>query len=424
MKDIIQDRLNRISDLKERRLLKEILFDVYENVVEYNLMMYEQLEKRIYDEIDDPLDKFYIYTSLELGSSVDPISDFLHPIVDSDIEEMTYDIEEINKKLQHNEEMVLTSIFMKCNYLMIKEILEQEKTYKGFVRTDKDIHEIQVTLKQSEKYIHEIEKLYHIFQYNGILWNTVNCPYAYKFVDIVLSSSLKFKAGEKITEITIDLVEYEQYKVVNAIPLWNVKTIMVQDKSFPMPAKDRINYDHVVSLSDLGTQNGYMVGLNNRDFMYCKQQEQDLVILSSSDSQQQWELIQIESPFNSRQKDFTYELMSNKRDLGFLGRYASVKSMVIRTKGEIARLLQSYELSKELAFQTVEIKERYEKEKETTDYNSFVDDNIRIDAYKKIMLLKFKAEDREDFLVLDKMSFLVSEMQILFPEYKCIGTLL
>lgn len=424
MKDIIQDRLNRISDLKERRLLKEILFDVYENVVEYNLMMYEQLEKRIYDEIDDPLDKFYIYTSLELGSSVDPISDFLHPIVDSDIEEMTYDIEEINKKLQHNEEMVLTSIFMKCNYLMIKEILEQEKTYKGFVRTDKDIHEIQVTLKQSEKYIHEIEKLYHIFQYNGILWNTVNCPYAYKFVDIVLSSSLKFKAGEKITEITIDLAEYEQYKVVNAIPLWNVKTIMVQDKSFPMPAKDRINYDHVVSLSDLGTQNGYMVGLNNRDFMYCKQQEQDLVILSSSDSQQQWELIQIESPFNSRQKDFTYELMSNKRDLGFLGRYASVKSMVIRTKGEIARLLQSYELSKELAFQTVEIKEHYEKEKETTDYNSFVDDNIRIDAYKKIMLLKFKAEDREDFLVLDKMSFLVSEMQILFPEYKCIGTLL
>ena len=292
------------------------------------------------------------------------------------------------------------------------------------MKTDKDVHEIRVSLQHSKKYINEIEKLYRVFQYNGVVWNTVNCPYAYKFVDIVLNSSLNFKTGEKIVEITVDLSEYEKYKVINAVPLWNVKKIVAQDKSFPMPAGDRINYDHSISLVKApGIQNGYMAGSDNTDFLYCKRLEQELIIVSPFSEQHHWNLVKIEHLENSRRKNFEYELMSNKRNLGFIGRYSSLKSVIIRTKGEMARLMQSYDLSREMSFQNVEIKDNYEKEEETTDYNSFLDDNIRVNAYKKIMLIKFKANDRENFLVQDKMSFLVSEMQILFPEYRCIGAL-
>jgi len=116
--------------------------------------------------------------------------------------------------------------------------------------------------------------------------------------------------------------------------------------------------------------------------------------------------------------------MNNKRDLGFIGRYASVKSMVIRTRGEINRQLQAFELSKELRLQDMEVLDKYNREIETENLNSFIDDNIRLDAYKKILLMKFKPEDREDFLVYDKMSFLASEIQLIFPEYRCIGALL
>ncbi len=423
MNDIIQNRLNKVNDLKDRKLLKNILYDVFENIVDYNMDMYDRLEKRIYNEIDDPLNKFYIYTCLDMAQDVDPISEFLHPMIPSDLENVIYNMDEMNERLQKNEEVTLTSVFMKCDNTTFKEILSRKRSYKGFIKTDKDIHEIKVSLRQCQKYIEEIEKLYRIFQYNSITWNTVNCPYAYKFVDIVLNSSLILKPGEKITEISIDLAEYEKYKVVNAVPLWNVKQITVSDKFFPMPAIDRINFDHTLSLTESGIQNGYMVGLDNRNYIYCKRLEQDLVIVSSYDQQHQWDLIQIEDISNSRRKTFAYELMSNKRNLGFIGRYSTVKSIVIRTKGEIARLCQSYEVSKEILFQSVEIKDSYDKSEETVDYNSFIDDNIRIDAFKKIMLIKFKPLDRENFLVQDKMSFIISEMQIVFPEYKCIGEL-
>ena len=302
-------------------------------------------------------------------------------------------------------------------------MFSRKKAYKGYVKTDRDIYEIQVALRPCRKYINEIERLYRSFQKNGIAWNTVNCPYAYKFADVVLNSSLALKPREKITEITVDLAEYEKYKVIDAVPLWNVKHIAVQDKSFPMPAVDRINYDHVIALGDLGIQNGYIAGSDNMDFIYFKRSEQALTIISPVNEQSYWELIQIENPENDRRKNYTYEVMNNRRKLGFIGRYANQKSIVLRTRGEVVRQLQTYDLSRELHFRDMEIIERYTREEETTDFNSFIDDNLRVDSYKKILVLKFRPEDRENFLIYDKLSFLVSEIQIMFPEYKCIGEL-
>ena len=423
MKDLILDRLNKISDLNERRILKNILYDIYENVVDYNLEMYEKLEKRIYDEIDDPLNDYYIYCSLDMVENINPISDFLHPMIPSDMDEVVFDMDEINEKIRGGEEIVLTSIFMKCQSIVLNEILKENKVFKGFVRTNKDIHEVSFYLRRCEKYIKEIEKLYRMFQTNGTAWNTVNCPYAYKFVDIILNSTLELRKEEKITEVTIDLAEYERYKVINAIPLWNIENIRSEDKSFPMPAKDRVNYDHIVSLANLGSQNGYMVGENNSEYMYCKRLNDDLIIISPIPEQHKWNLISIKNISNLRGKRFNFEILSNKRNLGFIGRYSSTRGMVVRTKGEIARLLKVYEQSKDLLFQNLEVRETYDMEPATSNYNFFIDDNTRLDTYKRVMILKFRPLDRENYLVYDKMSFLVSEIQILYPEYRCIGEL-
>ncbi len=423
MRDIIQDRLNKINDLNDRRFMKKILYDVFDNVVLYNMDMYKRLEKRIYDEIEDPLNKFYIYTCLEKVENIDPVNDFLHPIIPADLDDTVYDMNEINEKLQNNQEFIVTSIFLKCDNLTFREILKRRRYYKGYVKTNQDVHEIEVSLRECRKYIDEIEKLYRVFQYNKIIWSTLNCPYAYKYVDIILNSSILLKPDEKITEIIIDLAEYEKYKEINAIPLWNIKKIEAEDKSFPMPAKDRINFDHVISLEEFGVQNGYLVGIENVDYIYCKRLEKDLVIVSPNDNQHKWSLLQIEDINNSKQSIYNFELLSNNRNLGFIGRYSNVKSMIIRTKGEIARLVQCYELSKELLFQNAEVRDSYKKIEQTINFNDFIDDNIRVDDGKKILLLKFKPYDRENYLIYDKMSFLISELQILFPEYKCIGEL-
>ena len=241
-------------------------------------------------------------------------------------------------------------------------------------------------------------------------------------IDIILHSDTKLGLGEKITEITVDLDEYEKYKVLNHIPVWNVKHIIAQDKSFPMPAKDRINYEHTVSIEEEGVENGYMTDFGNQEFTYLKRYQNSLIIVSQQEKQDKWALVKIENSKNLKTREqFYYEVLSNQRKLGFGGRYTTVKSLVIRTKGEIARLLEAYEAGRELVFQDTEILESYAKPQQTMDCNHFIDENIRADRFKRIMVIKFQAKDREDYLVLDKMSFLVSEVQLLFPEYRCIG---
>ena len=422
MKQIIQQRLNHVTSLEERRLLRNVLEDVYSHIVDYNMDMYDKLEQRIYNEMDDPLEKFYIYCTILDRKEIDPISDFFHPILPEEVQKEEYDFAQIAEQLNEGKKVLLTSVFLKCDMTTFREILDSKREYTGYIKTDKDIYEVRVILQQSTRYIKEIQKLYHIFQINGSQWNTINCPYAYRFADVILHSDTVLGSGEKITEITVDLNEYEKYKVLDHIPVWNVKHIALQDKSFPMPAKDRINYEHIVSLEEEGIENGYMADLGNIDFEYLKRYESNLVIVSHHEKQDSWALVKIENSKNLKKREqFTYEVLSNKRTLGFAGRFATVKSLVVRTKGEIARLMQSYETGNDFIFKDTEILEQYQKIQQTTDYNHFIDENIRIDKFKKVMLIKFQTKDRENYLVLDKMSFLVSEIQVLFPEYHCVG---
>jgi len=228
--------------------------------------------------------------------------------------------------------------------------------------------------------------------------------------------------GAVINEITVDLGEYDHYKQVNIIPMWNIKTIEVMENSFPMPAIDRINYEHSIPLDN--KQNGYLVAMESPDFMYTIRRENELVIVTTNDDQQPWQLLQLEHISNMKRPGIPFEMLTNNRDRGFVGRFHAVKSIVIRTEGEVARLLCSYEQSKTAVFQGMDILEKYEKPIETIDYNCFMDDNIRVDANKMVMLLKFKVHGGEKFLVYDKIAFLVSEVQLIFPEYHCIGEII
>ena len=292
---------------------------------------------------------------------------------------------------------------------------------KGIVKTNRNTYEITAKAKPCRKYIDEIESLYRVFQQNNIVWSTINCPYAYKFIDVVTDSEIGLADNETVSEIIIDFGEYESYRLINCVPLWNIKPVDAEDKSFPMPAKDRINYEHSISLADFGVQNGYLVARDNRDYLYTKRTENDLVVVTGGDRQQDWKLLQIENISNLKRRGTSFEMLSNKKDLGFAGKYAALKSLTVRTKGEVARLITSYEQSQTVSFESVEIVESYQKTVRTINYNSFIDDEIRIDSSKKIMLLRFDVFGGESYLAYDKISFFVSEIQVLFPEYKCIG---
>ena len=126
---LIKSRLERISNLDDRRMMKRVLNEVFGEVADYNMRMYEKLEKRIYDEIEDPLDGLYIYSGLINKADADPISGFFHPVIPEDLEDEVFDMTEMSQKISTESGTAVASIFLKCGYPKFNEIIDN--TYNG-----------------------------------------------------------------------------------------------------------------------------------------------------------------------------------------------------------------------------------------------------------------------------------------------------
>lgn len=422
MKDIIMDRLNRMEDLEQRKILKNIIAGAFTNLIDYQENMYKNIEARVFNEIEDIGKMYDVYVTICHKNKVDPVDEFLYPIFKEDIEDKKYDIKQILQKLKNGEKVRLFTVFMNCNYIKIKQIINNEKSYAGEIITDKGIYKIEVKLEQNKRYMDEIERLYDIFQKNSVAWKTINNPYANKFFDVTLVSCDGITDEEEIKEISMNLEEYEKYKMIDIIPLWNIERVNLKSSGFPVPAIDKVNFEHVLSLKKIGTCNGYLVDVED-SVRYIKRTENELTIVSSREKAGAWSVFKIIQPKLEQMAKYEYKLVSNSRIDGFINKFSQKQASIIRTRGEINRIVNSFETSKEFELVNIEI----EAEKElgiTYDMNYFIEDDIRVGNEKKIMRLQFKTHIYDNPIVYDLMSFLVSEIQMYFPEYKCEGELI
>ena len=76
MKELMLEKLKSLEDLEQRKLLKDILTGVFANLVDYQEKFNEELEFRVFCEIDDIESNYDIYFALCPKYHVDPADDF------------------------------------------------------------------------------------------------------------------------------------------------------------------------------------------------------------------------------------------------------------------------------------------------------------------------------------------------------------
>jgi hypothetical protein len=424
MKELVMERLNRMEDLEQRKLLKSMVTGLFLNLVDYQDEMNRQLQERVFSEVEDHEERHDIYASLCSREEVDPIHEFLFPMLPEDMEAQSCDLTALAQKLHSGEELVLSTIFLECGYNLLQALEENERHFHGQLVTSAGHYPIKVRLRKSRRYTDEIERLYEIFQQNGIPWKTVNHPFIHKFYDVQLVSCEGAPdAVEDVKEISLQLEEFELYKRLDRVPLWNIERLKLRNAGFPVPAEDRVNYEHVLSLRKTGTEHGYLVNAEEALIRYIKRMPADLVVVSPDDKSGDWEVMKLTRPASGLVTMAQYELVSNRRQNSFIGRYAGKR--IVRSKGELLRIANSFEAAAALELEGIELIDRRSRSTECCTYslNDFVSDSIRTDQDRKTLLLRFKrrAGTADSFIVQDLMSFIVSELQMHFPEYKCEG---
>ncbi len=426
MDDRIYEKLNEIEDLNDRVLLKQIMNSVFESLEQYSKDRFSELEKRVFNEVPYIKEKYNIYSTIVKRDKLDITDKFLHPILQEDVEEKIYDTSEILEALENNEAKKMFKIFLKCDYLIVKEFLKNNSTIKGVIETNKKVHEAYFKVVENKQYTDMVCKIYKSFINSNVAWTTINNPYIHKIVNVALvGCEDKIDGDEEITKIQVDFGEYNKYVEYNMVPVWNVKELRTTCKNFVVPCIDKVSHEHNISTEQEGKENGYLVAEENEAINYVTIAKDLVIINTNIDKKIAWNLWCIVSPSKRQNEKYEYELMSNEVNVDFANKLAFEKSYTIKTKTELARIINSFKASEYLIFKEVKLEDSYSEElKETYEVNDFIIDEIRDENTKKALILYFEPVNKENYLNKDILSFLVSEIQYIYPEYECEGRLI
>ncbi|MFC9539024.1 normocyte-binding protein [Lysinibacillus sp. NPDC056959] len=421
IKELMIERLRKIEDLEQRQLLKDIVSGVFVNLIDYQDDMNKKLEDRVFNEIDDAENRFDIYVTLSSREDVDPIHECLFPMRPADLESKSINKKKLLESFKNNEPAVLFTLFLACDSMQIQQLLTEQRRFNGRLVTTEGQVEIKVSLTQNLDYLQEMNKLYPLFQINGLPWKTINHPFVYKFFNVNLVDCPPLDEDAEITEIIVDLEEYEDKKRMNMVPLWNIERHEVKNVGFPVPAIDKVNFEHVLSVRKIGNEHGYLVEAEEENVRYVKRSDNELTIVSPQDKSGVWQLIKIAKMEDDKIGKLNYELVSNRRIEHFIHKFANKYTATVKTKGEITRMINSFEAANRFELVDVEIVDSFSGTSFTHSANTFLTEMIGENNHRKTMLLKFKAKEERNFIANDILSFLASEVQRHFFEYECVG---
>jgi hypothetical protein len=426
MKEELFNKINHVENLKDRALLKELLSEVFISLYEHSENMYECLEKRVFDEIEYLQQNYSLYTTIVKKQEFDPIHNFLYPMIEEDTKEKEYDLKSILEIMLQKKQVKMFKIFFKCDYLLFKKLLKKDIQFKGTIKTDKKVYDAAFKIKKNTEYWEQVYTLYKMFIRNNIPWRTINAPYISRIVDVVL---IDYEEGvtenEMIQEIHVDFEGYSKYIEYNMVPVWNIQKLILESTGFPMPCEKQVYFEHAVSLKGEGLEHGYLVECDNEAIESIRHTKDGITIQSPIEDATDWNIYKVVKPKESKIERYNFELVSNSKKISFAEKLWNKSGKNIKTKAELIRMINSFEASKYLELKNVKIVRKEENIiEETYNMNYFIIDEIRDSEYGKKMILYFTSKEDHTFIRRDLLSFIISEIQLFYPEYKCEGRLI
>lgn len=96
----------------------------------------------------------------------------------------------------------------------------------------------------------------------------------------------------------------------------------------------------------------------------------------------------------------------------------------LRNLGEIKRIVNSFtDVTSRIELINVEVTDHEKKYVATIDLNPFMIDEFKLKGENSNIYLYFR-ELKRDVYIKEIMDFIISELQIYFPEYRCRGVLI
>ena len=413
IKKYVKDRLSEIKEEDEYVLAKSVLYDGLYRMSEVFEERYKSLYKKVYDELESKEESYEIAILL-LSKNENTFLRMFFPISDLDvIEDKEADIKEGCMEGKNS----IKTVYLNAADSVCKAFL-QENIRVSFTN-NKETHTLLVQPKKALRYRKEVGKLYETFSYNGLRWNTVNTAYLDRFFDIDLSG-----LPQNARDVEVDYGKYADMIEEELYPVWNIEKNVFKSSTFLSPSKDGLYYEReMIRQKDkeiilrLIQKTGGMVGI--------RQEEEKIIVKSYEESYSDLEGYNI---FDIRytKEELPIGLISNKRKEGMIGRLLNKAKEKIHTEAEIERIVEELDIGEYVSLKSYERlatnKAFLEEMKILPDMNNFTNENFQLTDESPKLILRF-LRNSDSNLCEAMVRYAISQLQISFDEYICIGVL-
>ena len=406
-RNYIQKRLKEIDDLDERRYAKELLLNSLGGVFKWVEEKYGDLEKRILDELAVPWNRFSVSMIVIEKENYDPINSFWHPVCGEDIGEYSRK----NEDSWGNVSVYLAAGERECGEFLQSGILEGIEEQTG--------QHIRFRIGRSMRYKEAVKKLHTLFSCNHIPWQTIHMGHLERFFDLVPEKEISADS-----HVSFGFGDWEKKIKQGCIPLWNIERIAIQSQEFRHPCLDEVIYEHIYHLGKgMSEEDGYLVDAGG-NILSIRYEKNKVLLRTKQEFLEDVTIYRLHQGEGGDSHGYSSPVLSNRRRDNFAIRYLQQTGNFIQTPMELYRKVEELSGNYGICPKGYEIVRDVEGKMLEGDMNGDVGMQIFTGDNRSILLLRFHKEGgQEDYLYESQIRYILSQLQMEFLEYKCMGVM-
>lgn len=394
--NLLNDRIGRLKEWDQKELLNELLYNALSSLNAYAGERFDALTREVRDELplhnEAPIIKIAVCSDEDIGKQV-----FLHSVASTPtVNSLGY----------------ITTIFAECEYPTIQELIGQ--TFMAEISSNIGTIQTEVALRYSSRHLQKMEWLHYAFCENEIPWATVNGIYFYKFLDVYCTQDI----GQELVGFNINFDRYEKYISYDKTLLWNIAELTAPvAECEAKPAYNTIQFEHTLKNLQLDAHQYLICPFGDKFTSF--QRGKLLYVRTNTKQLEQIDLLRI-TDGEDADSELYLPVKTNRKSNNVVD--ALARGRYIPTRGEAERIIHSLSVETEIRLMDIKVIENTEeniKRYKCIDFNYFIEANAFL-SDKKLLLFTFTVS-ADSMWAYETMFYVLSELQLYFYEYRCVG---
>ena len=314
---------------------------------------------------------------------------------------------------------IVRELYLKCNGQQLQAIWENPPELLGAIVFEENEYPVKFTLLKDNRYEEAIHKVWDVLRSSGCNMLTPNLPYSNRMAVVRihgLPSDLAIKKSE--SELIILYDRYTNIIDESLRPCWNVNYQKTKTFGFPMPCEDEVFYEHEIRIPKQDLEDSFYLVMEDQDMLLSRRRKEKICVSVREEDSRTFQLLQIHNVEKFKKWFESYGIVGGKIRDSFCNRYEAYYGTMIETRAQLEKLIKSIDESGQFFIETVEI--GGDDKGETYNMNQFREVKKK-NSIKEKMHLTFCYQGKRDYMMIDRLSYIVSSIGQYYRDYDCVG---